>query len=165
MAKENEATSTTERALVITRIFNAPVEAVWKAWTDPKQLMKWWGPKDFASPACNIDLRVGGKYLFCMRSPDGKDFWSTGTYLEIVPLQKIVFTDSFSDGKGNIVPASTYGMSDMALEMQVTITFENLGGKTKFTLQHVGLPAGEIGDMTSAGWNQSFDKLGVIINS
>lgn len=72
-------------ALVIRRILDAPREAVWKAWTDPDRLMRWWGPEGFTSPACRIDLRVGGKYLFCMRSPEGKDYWSTGVYRDIVP--------------------------------------------------------------------------------
>lgn len=62
---------TEARELVITRIFAAPRKLVWKAWTNPEHLMRWWGPKDFTSPACKIDLRVGGKYLFCMRSKEG----------------------------------------------------------------------------------------------
>jgi uncharacterized protein YndB with AHSA1/START domain len=90
--------------LVITRIFDAPRELVWKAWTDPQQLMRWWGPKDFTSPLSEIDLRVGGKYLFCMRSPEGQDFYSTGVYLIIDPPNEIVFTDSFADENGNVVP-------------------------------------------------------------
>ena len=157
----------TKNELVITRVFDAPRELVWKAWTEPKRLMRWWGPKNFTSPACKIDLRVGGKYLFCMRSPEGKEFWSTGVYREIVPLERIVCTDSFADEKGNVVPATHYGMgADFPLEMEVTVTFEDHEGmpgrqasKTKMTLRHVGLPAGTMSDMTGAGWNESFDKL------
>ena len=65
--------------------------------------MRWWGPKDFTSPACAIDLCVGGKYLACMRSPEGRDYWSTGVYRAIVPKEKIVYTDNFADAKGNVV--------------------------------------------------------------
>ena len=83
--------------LVITRVLDAPREAAWKAWTDPTRFMLWWGPKGFISPACKIDLRVGGKYLACMRSPEGQDYWSTGVYREIVPKVKLVYTDNFSD--------------------------------------------------------------------
>lgn len=146
--------------LIIVREFDAPVEKVWRAWTEPEHTMKWWGPQDFTSPECKIDFRVGGKYIFCMKAPDGKLFWSTGKYLEIVPLQKIVCTDSFSDKDGNVVPASEYGMTgEFPLEMQVTVTFEAIGSKTKMTLIHVGIPGANMKDMTSAGWNQSFDKL------
>ncbi|MGH2621169.1 MAG: SRPBCC family protein [Anaerolineales bacterium] len=150
----------TSREITITRIFDAPRELVWKAWTEPERFMRWWGPKGYTSPACKIDLRVGGVYLACMRSPEGQDFWSTGTYREIVEPERIVYTDSFADSEGNIVPATHYGMgADFPLEMMVTVTFEPLGGKTKLTLRHAGLPAGEMSDQTSAGWNESFDKL------
>lgn len=145
--------------LTVTRIFDAPRELVWKALTDPEHVMRWWGPKDFTSPACQIDLRVGGKYLFCMKSPDGQDFWSTGVYKEIIPMERIVYTDSFADAGGNVVPAAHYGMGDFPLETIVTVTLEDLGGKTRMTLTHSGLPAGEMADMTGAGWNESFDKM------
>ncbi len=95
-------------------------------------------------------------------APDAevKDFWSTGTYREIVEPQRLVMTDSFADEKGNVVPASHYGMgADIPLELQVTVTFEELGGKTKMTLRHVGLPAGEMSKGAQVGWNESFDKL------
>src|SRR5512145_956811 len=91
--------------LVITRVFDAPRELVWKAWTDPERFKLWWGPESFTAPACEIDLRVGGKYLACMRSPEGQDYWSTGVYRDIVPMKRIVYTDSFADDKGNVVPA------------------------------------------------------------
>jgi uncharacterized protein YndB with AHSA1/START domain len=150
-----------DQALVIERIFDAPRELVWKAWTDPEHFMRWWGPKGFTTPFCKIDLRVGGKYLNCMRSPEGQDFWSTGVYREIVEPERIVCTDSFADAEGNVVPATHYGMSaDIPLEMLVTVTFEELeGSKTRMTLRHVGLPEGEMKDLTGAGWNESFDKL------
>jgi uncharacterized protein YndB with AHSA1/START domain len=145
--------------LVITRIFEAPRELVWQAWTDPAQLVKWWGPKNFTAPVAKIDLRVGGKYLNCMRSPEGQDYWTTGTYREVVPPERLVYTDSFADSDGNVVSGSHYGMGeDFPLEMLVTVTFEDVAGKTKMTLKHVGLPAG-MSDMTGTGWNESFDKL------
>ncbi len=161
MIGETESTQRSARdELIITRIFDAPRELVWNAWTEPEHLQRWWGPKDFTAPACKIDFRVGGKYLFCMKSPDGKDYWSTGVYREIVPLERIVCTDSFADEHGNIVPATYYGMSsDFPLEMLVTVTFEELGEKTKMTLKHTGLPTGEMTEQTGAGWNESFDKM------
>jgi len=99
--------------------------------------MHWWGPKGFTSPVSKIDLRVGGEYLNCMRSPDGKDFWSKGLFREIVLTERLVMTDSFADEKGNIVPASYYGMSkNFPLELQITVIFEehnDRNGKTKLT--------------------------------
>ncbi|MCI0649659.1 MAG: SRPBCC domain-containing protein [Chloroflexi bacterium] len=158
--RNNPATNSAERELVITRIFDAPRELVWKAWTEPEQLRHWWGPKSFTLPVCQVDLRVGGKYLFCMRSPDGQNYYSTGVYQKIDPPNEFVCTDSFADEKGNVVPASHYGLDeDFPLELQVTVTFEEIGGKTKMTLKHVGLPAGETAEQTAAGWNESFDKL------
>lgn len=147
--------------LTLTRIFDAPRKEVWRAWTEPEQAKKWWGPKNFTSPAAKIDLRVGGKYLNCMRGPDGKDYWSTGVYREIVPGERLVCTDSFADEKGNIVPASYYGMTgDWPLELLVTVTFEDAGsGKTKMILRHEGIPEGMMREMTASGWSESFDKL------
>lgn len=145
--------------LVITRVFDAPRELVWKAWTDPERVKRWWGPKGFTAPFCNIDLRVGGVYLNCMRSPEGRDYWSTGVYREIVPLERIVCTDSFANEKGNVVSATYYGMSpDFPLEMVITVTFHEHEGKTMLTLKHVGIPDIE-SENAKAGWNQSFDKL------
>lgn len=160
MTDNTAGTSASVQDVTIERIFDAPRALVWKAWTDPEHLMRWWGPKDFTSPACTLDLRVGGRYLFCMQAPDGQNYWSTGTFNEIIPLKRLVWTDSFADEQGNVVPGSYYGMGDdFPLEMLVTITFEDHDGKTKLTLHHAGLPAGEMADMTGVGWSQSFDKL------
>ena len=150
--------------IVITRLFDAPRELAWKAWTDPNLVMQWWGPKNFTSPSCRIDLRVGGTYLFDMRSPDGHDYWSTGVYREIVEPERIVCTDSFADEKGNVVPATYYGMSsDIPAEMLVTVTFAVQSGRTRLTLRHAGLPEGGISDMTKAGWNESLDKFAGVL--
>ncbi len=163
-AKGNVAKNTQERELIITRIFDAPRELVWRAWTDAEHMKRWWGPKVFTAPFIKIDLRVGGEYLFCMRSPEGKDYWSKGVYREIVPLERIVSTDSFADERGNVVPATYYGLSpDFPLELLVTVTFEEIKGKTKMTLKHVGIPSGEDRDNTQVGWNESFDKLAEVL--
>jgi len=152
--------NTKNQELFITRILDAPRERVWKAWTEPELMKRWWGPKGFTTPYCEIDLRMGGKFLYCMRSPEGKDYWGTGVYREIVPLERIVCTNSFADEKGNVVPATQYGMSaDFPLEMLVTVTFEELEGKTKLTLRYVGIPAGADRDGANVGWSQILDKL------
>ena len=160
----NAPTTSTKQELVIERVFDAPRELVWRAWTEPDLFMRWWGPKGFTTPHCEIDLRVGGRLLNCMRSPEGQDYWSTGVYREIVPLERIVCTDSFADEKGNVVPATHYGMTaDVPLEMLVTVTFEDLDGKTRMTLRHEGLPAGEMREGAGTGWSESFDKLAEVL--
>lgn len=151
----------TEKELVITRTFDAPRERIWKAWTEPNEMKRWWGPKDFSAPSIMMDFRVDGKYLYCMRSAEGEDFWSTGKYKEIIPMEKIVSTDNFADAKGNIVSAASLGLpGNWSKELLITITFEDAGNdKTKMTLHHDGLPSGQMRKMTEAGWNQSLDKL------
>ena len=147
-------------ALVITRDFDAPRELVWRAWTDPERVKCWWGPRGFTAPVAETDPRVGGKYLYAMRSPEGQDSWSTGTYREVVEPERIIVTDSFADAEGNVVPASQYGMSgDWPLELKVTIAFESVDGRTRMTVRHEGFPDSENRDMAGAGWNESFDKL------
>jgi uncharacterized protein YndB with AHSA1/START domain len=107
-----------------------------------------------------MDLRVGSKYLFCMRSPQGQDYWSTGVYNEIVPPSRLVYTDNFADEQGNIVSASHYGLpGDWPSQIVVTVTLEEQNGKTKMTMRQKGIPAGPMSEMTSQGWNGSFDKL------
>jgi uncharacterized protein YndB with AHSA1/START domain len=101
-----------------------------------------------------------------MRSKEGKNFWSTGTYKRVIPFSRLVYSDSFADENGNIVPASHYGMpgDTWPMELTVTITFEDLGGKTRMTLNHAGLPAGQMKELCGIGWNESFDKLTQVIS-
>lgn len=164
MTKENQSAG--KRELVIVRIFDAPRELFWKYWTEPEYFKRWWGPEGFTTPVSKIDFRVGGAYRNCMRSPDGENYWSTGVYREIIEPEKIVYTDSFSDSEGNLVPASYYEMSgDWPLELLVTVRLEEQeGNKTKLTLKHAGFPTGEDRDLTEAGWNESLDKLSEDLN-
>lgn len=149
-----------KKILKITRTFDAPLQKVWDAWTKPEYYKKWWGPKDFTCPYSEIDFRVGGKYLHCMKANDGKEYWSTGIYKEIDPMEKIVCTDSFADEKGNAVPASYYGMGDdFPMELKVLVTLKELEGKTQMNMEHVGFPQGDMIEQAKIGWNESFDKL------
>ncbi len=149
-----------EQTLVITRTFDAPRSLVFQAWTEPERVKRWWGPKDFTTPVCEIDLRPGGMFRTCMRSPDGQEFWSQGVYQEIVDPERIVCTDSFADEKGNIVAPEHYGMSpEWPIEALVTVTFTEHVGKTRLVLQHAPLPPGRERDMCRQGWEESFDKL------
>lgn len=153
--------------ITITRIFNAPLERVWEAWTNPEDLKKWWGPKDFTAPAIKSDFRIGGKFNYCMRGPAGtefdKDMWSGGEFKEIVPMKKIVQTDNFTDEEGNIISPAVYGMPGDWGNMVVTVTFEDAGdGKTKLTIIHTGHPV-EMAGNAEQGWGESLDKFEAIL--
>jgi uncharacterized protein YndB with AHSA1/START domain len=151
--------SALQNEIVINRVFNLPVSVVWLAWTDAEYFKKWWGPRGFTCPSSKMEARVGAKYLNCMRGPDGKEYWSTGVVKELIPERKLVVTDSFSDDKGNIKPASEYGMpGDWPKELLITVYLEEADGATKMKLKHQGIPK-EMREDCIKGWNESFDKL------
>ncbi len=160
-----ESTTSEVERMIVTRIFDAPRELVWKAWTDPKYVARWWGPKGFTAPVCQMDFRVGGRSLCCMKSPDGQEFWNRIEYHEIVPHEKIVSTMYFSDAEGNKVEAAQLGIEHEAIEGARDITlFEDLGdGRTKLT-QIGNEPMESARDSGQLeGWNQILDKLAAVI--
>jgi uncharacterized protein YndB with AHSA1/START domain len=160
-AGRSAATNGGEQELVITRVFDAPRELVFKAWTEPERLMRWWGPKGFTTPFCTMDVRPGGVFHHCMRSPEGRDFWSKGVYRDVVAPERIVFTDSFSDEEGNLVSPTYYGMSpDWPTETLVTVTFAEQEGKTTLILRAtVGSAPASERHQAQQGWTESFDRL------
>src|SRR5260370_16948722 len=113
-----------EQELVLTRVFDAPRELVFKVWTDPKHLALWWGPHGFTNPVCDLDLRPGGAIRIHMRGPDGTVYPTTGIYQEIVESERIVFTNAALDANG-----------DPMFEVLTTVTFAEEGGKTKQILR------------------------------
>ncbi|HUX11406.1 MAG TPA: SRPBCC domain-containing protein [Spirochaetia bacterium] len=140
--------------MVITRIFDAPRELVWKAWTDPELVMQWWGLKGFTSPSCEIDLRVGGRYLYCMRSPEGQEFFSGGEYTEIKAPERIVSVLFYADRNGKVEPADGNDV-----EVRDVVTFEEVeNGRTKLTFKRSHWDVGE-----DEGSNEIFDKLAVLV--
>lgn len=156
---KNSATASQTKPIVIKRTFNLPPETVWKAFSDAGTMKKWWGPNGFTCPDCTIDFRTGGKYLASMQDKDGSKTWSTGTIKEIVQNRKIVYTDSFSDEKGNVKNASELGMpGNWPMEMQFTVEMNENNGKTELTLTLLGIPS-EMYDDCIQGWQQSLDKL------
>jgi uncharacterized protein YndB with AHSA1/START domain len=151
--------STLQNPIVIQRVFDLPISKVWKALTNAEEFKKWRGPNGFTCPSSSMEARVGGKYLNCMRAPDGKEFWSTGVVREFLPPRRLVITDSFSDNNGKVIPASDYGMpGNWPKELMITYELEEADGATKFKLIHEGIPA-EMRDECIQGWNESFDKL------
>jgi uncharacterized protein YndB with AHSA1/START domain len=150
-----------EKQVVVTRSFDAPLEILWQAWTEPVHFMKWYGPKGFTTPLCEIDLKVGGRHLWSMQSSDGRQMYYTGVYKEIVPMERIVYTDSLSDAAGNVLSPDEMGMpAGSPGNMDVTVAFAFKDGKTKVTVSHVG---GEGADYAAMGWKQAFDKLAEVL--
>ncbi len=151
--------------MVITRIFDAPRALVWKAWTDPKYVMQWWGPRGFTAPVCKIDFRVGGKFLCCMKSPDGQEGWNGGEYHEIVPHEKIVYSLYFADAQGNKLDPAELGIEHEAIEdARDVVLFEDYGnGQTKLTL--IGNERMEDAKNSGQleGWNEILDKVGAVV--
>jgi uncharacterized protein YndB with AHSA1/START domain len=149
-----------EPELVITRVFDAPRELVFRAWTEPEHLVRWWGPNGFTTPVCKIDLRPGGVWHICMRAADGRDYWSKGIYREIIAPERIVTTDFFSDEDGNLVQPAQYGLpADWPAEMLLTVTFAEQDGKTKLTVRQSVSEALARSIGAVDGWNQSLDRL------
>ena len=152
--------------MVVTRIFDAPREMVWKAWIDPKYIMQWWGPKGFTARVCEMDFRVGGKLLCCMNAPDGQLCgWNAVEYHEIVLYQRIVSSMYFSDSKGNKIDPAELGIEHEAIDGAYDVTlFEDLGnGQTKLTLigNEPMASAKESGQFE--GWVETFDKIAAVI--
>lgn len=157
--KEIETTPVKGETLVITRLFEMPLATTWKAWNDADTMKKWWGPKDYTCPSYTHDFKEGGKYLGCMRAPDGKETWSTGVFKEIIDQKKISMTDCFCDSEGTIKPGSEIEMpGNWPDELIITVSFDETEGKTRIMLHHDGLPA-EAMEECMQGWQQSLDKL------
>jgi uncharacterized protein YndB with AHSA1/START domain len=150
----------TEQDFTITREFDAPRELVFKAWTDCDHFTHWFAPEGFSTPHCRIDPRPGGAWTSAMRSPEGNDFWSSGTIVEIESPSRIVVDEGFSDEQGNRVSAQEYGMSDdMPSEERMTVTLEEEDGRTTMTVRQ-GIPA-DVAERNGApqGWRETLDKL------
>jgi uncharacterized protein YndB with AHSA1/START domain len=145
-----------QREITLTRIFNAPRELVFKAWTDPKHLQAWWGPHRFTNPVCETDFRVGGKWHIVMRGPNGMDYPCGGAYREILEPERLVFTNIALDDKGTPV-----------IDGLTVVTFEAQNGKTKLTLNTRGTAmvdyAAQYLAGMEAGWTQSLERLAELV--
>jgi uncharacterized protein YndB with AHSA1/START domain len=157
------------RDLVITRLLDAPLELVWKAWTDPRHVMRWWGPDHFSSPSCIMDFREGGVTRVAMRAPQemgGGDTFSTWTYTRIVPLQRIEYIQNLADRDGNRIDPSEAGLPpDFPQDVRTVITFKAVGDQTELTITEYGMPGADtqMGKFAEIGLNQSLDKLAASI--
>jgi uncharacterized protein YndB with AHSA1/START domain len=141
-----------EREVIITRIIDAPRSLVFKAWTDPVLLAQWWGPSCFTNPVCEVDLRLGGAFRIVMRAPDSTEYPMRGNYREIVSPERLVFTNIAVDQDDNAI-----------LDGLTIVTFEELDGKTKLTVQTKAAAqvayANQYLEGMEMGWTQSIDSL------
>ncbi|MGC1900238.1 MAG: SRPBCC domain-containing protein, partial [Pseudolabrys sp.] len=141
-----------EASVTLTRVFDAPRTLVWKAWTDPKMMAQWFGPRGFTAPVCELDVRKGGTLRIVMRGPDGNDYPMKGVFLKVIEPEQLVFTNIAIDNDGNHL-----------LEGETTVIFSETDGKTTLTLKThavgiVPIAPRMLGGM-EAGWTQSIDKL------
>lgn len=155
---------TKKRDLVVTRVFDAPVELVWKAWTESEHVMRWWGPTGFTSPVAKMDVREGGTSLVCMRAPKefgGQDMYNTWTYTKIVSLQSLEFTLDWADKDGKRIDPATMGLPpDMPRDVRHKITFKAVGpNKTEMRVTEYDYKSDQHFDLSKAGLEQCLDKM------
>ena len=150
----------TPDAVIIERTLDAPVDVVWRMWTDPQHFKAWYGPHGATIPVAKMDVRVGGRRLVCMemQTPNGPmQMWFTGEYREVVENQRLVYTESMSDEHGNVLAPSAMGMPDVhPMTTEVRVELEDVGGRTSMVMTHVGIPADSPG---ATGWLMALDKL------
>lgn len=148
--------------VIVEKMIQAPVAEVFYACSEADMVKQWWGPEAFSSPVVKMDFKVGGKYLSCMKSDDGKmEIWAVGQFLEIIPNRRIVSSEHPSNSEGVEISARDAEDGPFADEgdSYITIEFENKNqSETKLTLSHEGLPA-RMHDNCIAGWSSSLDKL------
>ncbi len=141
-------TEPADRVLKIERVFDAPRDLVFKAWTEPEHMSRWWGPRGFKSTVLKNELRPGGAYRIHMLGPDG-DHWTQGVYREVVPPERLVMVGSWADAKGNPTRPET----------TLTLLFEDLGEKTKLTLHNAIFESVTARDAHNSGWTSALDCL------
>lgn len=162
---------TEHKVFSISRVVNAPRQRVWDAFTKPEHLMRWWGPTGYTMEIAKVDLQVGGKYLYGMRSPAGNEMWGRFTYEVIEPIDFLSYVMSFSDEHAGVTrhPLSP----DWPLEMVNQVTFTDLDGKTLISLEgwpiHATPEEAAVYDAhhpsMDAGYNGTFDKLDAYLAS
>lgn len=163
---KGEAKQVGDFEFVISRVFDAPRDLVWKAWTEPERLLKWWGPRNFEILSADVDLRVGGIFLYHLRSPDGLEIWGKFVYREISPPEKLVYINSFSDPHGGTTRAPFFD-GKWPLEILSTVTLSAVGKKTRVTVNWLPYSATEIERKTfedgassmQQGWGGTLDNL------
>jgi uncharacterized protein YndB with AHSA1/START domain len=166
--KETNMTPTAEKKdLMITRVFDAPIEQVWKAWSDSDDIMRWWGPTHFSCPMAKIDFREGATSLLAMRPPKefgDQDMYSIWLYQKIVPMERIEYIHNLADQDGHKIDPSVLGMPpDFPQDQPHLITFKALAAnKTELTVTEYGWTVGQMMEMSRMGMEQCLDKMAAI---
>jgi|SRR5262245_9948143 len=149
-----------KNTVVIERTIEAPADLVWRMWTEPEHFAAWYGPSGATIPVARMDVRVGGTRLVCMQmetSSGTMQMWFTGKFVEVVENKRLVYTESMSDGDGNVLQPSERDMpSGHPTTTQILVELDDLGGRTRMVLTHVGVPEGSPG---AAGWRMALEKL------
>ena len=167
MPDHKAASSTQKSDLVVTRIFDAPVKLVWSAWTEPDQVMRWWGPNRFTCPSAKMDFREGGTSLVCMKAPKefgGQDMYSTWHYRRNVPFELIEYIRNLADQDGNKMDPVKLGMPpDFPRDQRHIVAFESLpGDKTQITVTEYGWSPGKMMELSKLGLEQCLNKMAAI---
>jgi uncharacterized protein YndB with AHSA1/START domain len=148
--------STYSDSVVLERVFDAPIDLVWKMWTDPDSFKAWYGPAGARVPVAELDVRPGGPRRVCMAA-GSKEMWFTGEHVEVTEPNRLVYTETMADEHGNPISPESLGMPPKTPgTTEVTVVLKELDGGTQVTLTHLGVPA-ESG--AARGWNAAFDKL------
>jgi uncharacterized protein YndB with AHSA1/START domain len=150
--------------VVVTRVFEAPVEQVWQAWTDPEYVRQWWGPIGFTCPLAEMDFREGGASLVCMRAPEewgGQDVYSTWSYTKITPNERIEYIFNFVDKEGHkLTPAQIGIPAGVPEDGHHVVTFKALSdNRTEMTMTEHGYTTDQAHDISKAGLEQCLDKM------
>jgi uncharacterized protein YndB with AHSA1/START domain len=160
------ADSDSQESVVIERSFDAPIDLIWRMWTEPDHFKAWFGPQGAAIPVARMDVRVGGSRLVGMEmeTPNGlMQMWFTGTYREVVENERLVYTESMSDESGKVLSASDMGMPEgHPTTTEVIVELKEVGGRTRMVMTHVGIPKDSPG---AAGWTMAFDKLAALVTA
>jgi uncharacterized protein YndB with AHSA1/START domain len=152
------------RDLVFTRVFDAPVERVWRAWTAAEDVRRWWGPDGFSAPVAEMDVREGGTTLVAMSSPEFGTSYSTWQYREVKPLERLVYVHNLADKDGNKVDPAALGMPpDFPQDQTHSVRFKNLGdGRTELTMIEHGWTEGQMMELSRIGMEQCLDKMAAL---
>jgi len=157
MTAAAETVPTSDRELVLSRVIDAPRQKVFRAWTDPELLKQWFAPLPYTTPIAELDVRPGGANLIVMRSPEGNDMPNRGVYLDVVENERLVYTDAYTKAWE---PAAKPFMT-------VIVTFEDDGGKTKYTarVRHWTVADRETHEKMGfhQGWGQCADQLAALV--
>lgn len=160
-------TGQTREDLCIRHAFDAPVEEIWRSWTEPELLEQWWGPHDFSCPSARMDFREGGTSVVAMQAPDhfgGQTTYSGWTYSEIEPLRRICYVHNLTDEAGSPIDPRDAGLpADFPQQQRHVITFERTGSGTEVTVTEYDWPVGQLQVMAELGMQQCLEKLAALL--